>query len=61
MLDAMMQAKVGDDVFREDPTINLLEKKMAVHFRHGIRRFGAQVVPCRIKSPLPAIPGLVMK
>lgn len=25
MLDAMMQAKVGDDVFNEDPTINALE------------------------------------
>ena len=22
MLEAMMQAKVGDDVFREDPTVN---------------------------------------
>ena len=23
MLDAMMHAKVGDDVFKEDPTLNL--------------------------------------
>ncbi|MEL6865324.1 MAG: GntG family PLP-dependent aldolase [Bacteroidota bacterium] len=29
MLDAMMSAKVGDDVFREDPTINTLEEKAA--------------------------------
>lgn len=29
MMNAMMQAPVGDDVFREDPTVNLLEKKMA--------------------------------
>jgi threonine aldolase len=29
MLDAMRNADVGDDVFREDPTINQLEKKMA--------------------------------
>lgn len=29
MLDAMVKADVGDDVFREDPTINRLEKKMA--------------------------------
>jgi threonine aldolase len=29
MLDAMMHAPVGDDVFREDPSINQLEKKMA--------------------------------
>jgi threonine aldolase len=29
MMKAMMQARVGDDVFREDPSVNLLEKKMA--------------------------------
>jgi len=29
MLAAMMQAKVGDDVFKNDPTINALEAKMA--------------------------------
>jgi len=32
MLDAMMTAKVGDDVFMEDPTINALEKKVADMF-----------------------------
>jgi threonine aldolase len=32
MMDAMMKASVGDDVFREDPTINLLEKKVAALF-----------------------------
>ncbi|GAA3641134.1 threonine aldolase family protein [Flavivirga jejuensis] len=32
MLDAMMQAKVGDDVFREDPTVNELEKRIANMF-----------------------------
>jgi threonine aldolase len=32
MLDAMKNAEVGDDVFREDPTVNLLEKKMAEIF-----------------------------
>ena len=32
MLDAMMQAKVGDDVFREDPTVNDLEKRIASMF-----------------------------
>lgn len=32
MLDAMMQAKVGDDVFKEDPTVNALEEKIAVMF-----------------------------
>ena len=29
MLDAMMGAKVGDDVFGEDPTVNALEEKIA--------------------------------
>ena len=32
MLDAMMSAKTGDDVFREDPTINLLEQRIASLF-----------------------------
>ena len=32
MLDAMLKAEVGDDVFREDPTVNRLEKKMAALF-----------------------------
>jgi len=32
MLDAMMVAEVGDDVFGDDPTVNLLEEKMATIF-----------------------------
>jgi threonine aldolase len=32
MMDAMMRAEVGDDVFREDPTVNHLEKSMAALF-----------------------------
>ncbi|MEN8137711.1 MAG: GntG family PLP-dependent aldolase [Bacteroidota bacterium] len=32
MLEYMMQAEVGDDVFREDPTINKLESKVARMF-----------------------------
>lgn len=32
MLDAMKNAKVGDDVFEEDPTVKELEKKVAVLF-----------------------------
>ncbi|RZK57488.1 MAG: threonine aldolase [Pedobacter sp.] len=32
MLDAMMSAKVGDDVFGEDPTVNSLEEKLAALF-----------------------------
>jgi len=32
MLDAMMSAKVGDDVFKEDPTVNILEERLATMF-----------------------------
>ena len=32
MLDFMLQAEVGDDVFKEDPTVNLLEEKVAQMF-----------------------------
>ena len=32
MLEAMMSAKVGDDVFGEDPTIALLEEKVSSRF-----------------------------
>ncbi len=32
MLQAMMEAKVGDDVFKEDPTVNALEKMAAELF-----------------------------
>ncbi|HTL81007.1 MAG TPA: GntG family PLP-dependent aldolase [Bacteroidia bacterium] len=34
MMDAMMNAKVGDDVFNEDPTVNALEDKCAKLFGH---------------------------
>lgn len=32
MLNAMMNAKVGDDVFKNDPTVNALETKVADYF-----------------------------
>ena len=32
MLDAMMNAKVGDDVFKSDPTVNALQEKIANMF-----------------------------
>jgi len=32
MLQAMMAAEVGDDVFKEDPTVNALERKVADFF-----------------------------
>lgn len=34
MLRAMIQAEVGDDVFGMDPTVNLLEEKVASMFGH---------------------------
>src|SRR4030095_5837205 len=34
MLDAMMRAEVGDDVFGQDPTVHQLEAKMAGMFGH---------------------------
>ena len=32
MLKAMMEAETGDDVYKEDPTVNRLEKKVAEMF-----------------------------
>jgi threonine aldolase len=32
MLDAMYKADVGDDVYKEDPSINALEKRLADMF-----------------------------
>jgi len=32
MLKAMMQAKVGDDIYKEDPTVNKLEERLADMF-----------------------------
>ncbi|WOD43429.1 threonine aldolase family protein [Hwangdonia lutea] len=32
MLNAMMQAQVGDDVYKEDPTVNALEERIAKMF-----------------------------
>ena len=32
MLDAMMSAQVGDDVFKNDPSVNALEEKVAEYF-----------------------------
>ncbi len=34
MLEAMMNAEVGDDVFNEDPTVKKLEQKLADMFAH---------------------------
>ena len=32
MLDAMFKAEVGDDVYKEDPTVNILEERLADMF-----------------------------
>lgn len=39
MLKAMWAAEVGDDVFREDPTVNALEAKCAALFGHEAALF----------------------
>ncbi len=39
MLKAMWAAEVGDDVFREDPTVNALESKCAALFGHEAALF----------------------
>lgn len=39
MLKAMWAAEVGDDVFREDPTVNALEAKCAILFGHEAALF----------------------
>ena len=41
MLDAMMSAEVGDDVFGEDPTVNQLEEKIAAKFEKEAALFCA--------------------
>ncbi len=39
MLDAMMNAKIGDDVFGEDETVNALEEKLAALFNMDAAMF----------------------
>ena len=39
MLDAMISAEVGDDVFKADPTVNALEKKVAHMFNKDAALF----------------------
>jgi threonine aldolase len=41
MLQAMFTAEVGDDVFSEDATVNLLEQKVAAMFNHEAALFCA--------------------
>ena len=60
-MDAMMKAEVGDDVFREDPTVNLLEKKMADLFRNGIRTLLRKRHHVESNRDYHVIPGREMK
>ncbi|WP_282089687.1 threonine aldolase family protein [Aquimarina algiphila] len=39
MLNAMMEAEVGDDVYKEDPTVNALEEKIAHMFGKDMALF----------------------
>ncbi|MDX1685405.1 MAG: GntG family PLP-dependent aldolase [Saprospiraceae bacterium] len=39
MLESMMKARVGDDVFGEDPTVNALEERLARMFDHEAALF----------------------
>lgn len=39
MLEAMMSAPIGDDVYGEDPSVNALEAHMAAHFGHQAALF----------------------
>jgi len=39
MLEAILKAKVGDDVFKEDPTVNKLEEKIAEMFNKSSALF----------------------
>ncbi len=39
MLQAMVRAELGDDVFREDPTVTKLEERMAAMFGHEASLF----------------------
>jgi len=53
MKAAMLRAPLGDDVFVEDPTINALEKKMALMFGHEAALFcssGTQTNQIAIKA-----------
>ncbi len=57
MLDAMMHAEVGDDVFGEDPSINQLEKMSADLFGMEAALYFAQrddVQPDRDQMSYPA-------
>lgn len=63
MLQAMMEAEVGDDVFREDPTVNALESKVAGMFGHEAALFcpsGTMTNQIAIKSHTHELDEIIM-
>jgi threonine aldolase len=58
MLAAMFQAKVGDDVFEDDPTVKALEKKLADMFGHEAGLFCPSGTMCnQIALKVHTLPG----
>ncbi len=47
MLDAMMNAATGDDVYRDDPTVNALEAEAAATSGSDKRQSGRAVLSYR--------------
>ena len=50
MREAMLQADVGDDVYREDPTTNLLETRMATLFQKEAALFFPSCTMCNLSA-----------
>lgn len=50
MREAMLQADVGDDVYREDPTTNLLETRMATLFKKEAALFFPSCTMCNLSA-----------
>ena len=50
MLKAMMEAEVGDDVFKTDPTVNKLQAKIAKMFGKKVITFPPEQVDTYLKN-----------
>jgi len=50
MREAMLHAEVGDDVYREDPTTNLLETRMATLFEKEAALFFPSCTMCNLSA-----------
>ena len=60
MLEAMLKANVGDDVYGEDPTVKELEKKICDFLEQKCQCF-FPLEPWQIKRRLNYIPRLVIR